>query len=66
MHLEKRLGLELRVENSGELVESRLSRYGEAPPLLIAEGSHSESDREKVGLSNRIARNETTATAARC
>jgi hypothetical protein len=30
-------GLELRVDNNGELVESRLSRYGEAPLLLIAE-----------------------------
>jgi hypothetical protein len=30
-------GLELRVENNGELIESRLSRYGEAPLLLIAD-----------------------------
>ena len=30
-------GLELRVEHDGELIESRLSRYGEAPLLLIAE-----------------------------
>jgi len=30
-------GLELRVEHGGELIESRLSRYGEAPLLLIAE-----------------------------
>ena len=30
-------GLELRVEHGGELVESRLSRVGEAPLLLIAE-----------------------------
>jgi hypothetical protein len=30
-------GLELRVEHAGELVESRLSRVGEAPLLLIAE-----------------------------
>ena len=30
-------GLELRVEHGGELVESRLSRFGEAPLLLIAE-----------------------------
>ena len=29
-------GLELRVENNGDLVESRLSRVGEAPLLLIA------------------------------
>ena len=29
-------GLELRVEHGGELIESRLSRYGEAPLLLIA------------------------------
>jgi hypothetical protein len=30
-------GLELRVEHRGELVESRLSRVGEAPLLLIAD-----------------------------
>ena len=30
-------GLELRVEPRGELIESRLSRYGEAPLLLIAD-----------------------------
>jgi hypothetical protein len=30
-------GLELRVENNGERVESRLSRVGEAPLLLIAD-----------------------------
>ena len=30
-------GLELRVEHGGELVESRLSRVGEAPLLLIAD-----------------------------
>jgi hypothetical protein len=30
-------GLELRVDHGGELVESRLSRFGEAPLLLIAE-----------------------------
>jgi hypothetical protein len=31
------LGLELRALHGDELVESRLSRYGEAPVLLIAE-----------------------------
>jgi hypothetical protein len=35
--LAERFGLKLRVENNGELIESRLSRYGEAPLLLIAE-----------------------------
>jgi hypothetical protein len=30
-------GLELRVENNRELIESRLSRVGEAPLLLIAD-----------------------------
>ena len=30
-------GLELRVEHGGELVESRLSRVGEEPLLLIAD-----------------------------
>lgn len=30
-------GLGLRVEHGDELVESRLSRFGEAPLLLIAE-----------------------------
>jgi hypothetical protein len=30
-------GLELRVELAGELIESRLSRVGEEPLLLIAE-----------------------------
>jgi hypothetical protein len=30
-------GLELRVEHGGELLESRLSRFGEAPLLLIAD-----------------------------
>jgi hypothetical protein len=30
-------GLELRVEHGGELIESRLSRYGEEPLLLIAD-----------------------------
>jgi hypothetical protein len=30
-------GVELRVEHGGELVESRLSRVGEAPLLLIAD-----------------------------
>jgi hypothetical protein len=30
-------GLELRVEHGGELIESRLSRYGIEPLLLIAE-----------------------------
>jgi hypothetical protein len=30
-------GLELRVEHGQELIESRLSRYGEAPLLLIAD-----------------------------
>ena len=30
-------GLELRIEHGGELVESRLSRVGEAPLLLIAD-----------------------------
>jgi len=30
-------GLELRVLHGGELIESRLSRYGEAPLLLIAD-----------------------------
>jgi hypothetical protein len=29
--------LELRVEHGGQLIESRLSRYCEAPLLLIAE-----------------------------
>jgi hypothetical protein len=31
------LGLELRVEHGGGLIESRLSRAGEAPLLLIAD-----------------------------
>jgi len=30
-------GLELRIEHGGELIESRLSRVGEAPLLLIAD-----------------------------
>jgi hypothetical protein len=30
-------GLELRVEHGGELIESRLSRIGEAPLLLVAD-----------------------------
>jgi hypothetical protein len=30
-------GRELRVEHGGGLIESRLSRYGEAPLLLIAD-----------------------------
>src|SRR5262245_28350647 len=30
-------GLELRVEHGGELIESRLSRYGIEPLLLIAD-----------------------------
>ncbi|HEV2670620.1 MAG TPA: hypothetical protein VGU74_05975 [Gemmatimonadales bacterium] len=30
-------GLELRVELAGELIESRLSRVGEAPLVLIAD-----------------------------
>jgi hypothetical protein len=30
-------GLELRVEHGGELIASRLSRFGEAPLLLIAD-----------------------------
>ena len=30
-------GLELRVEHGGELIESRLSRLGEAPLLQIAD-----------------------------
>ena len=30
-------GVELRVEHDGQLIESRLSRYGEAPLLLIAD-----------------------------
>jgi hypothetical protein len=30
-------GLEVRVEHGGELIESRLSRYREAPLLLIAD-----------------------------
>ena len=30
-------GLELRVEHGGEFVESRLSRVGEAPLLLVAD-----------------------------
>jgi hypothetical protein len=30
-------GLELRGEHGGELIESRLSRHGEAPLLLIAD-----------------------------
>jgi hypothetical protein len=30
-------GLELRIEHGDELLESRLSRYGEAPLLLIAD-----------------------------
>ena len=30
-------GLELRVEHGGELIQSRLSRYREAPLLLIAD-----------------------------
>ena len=30
-------GLELRVEHGGELIESRPSRFGEAPLLLIAD-----------------------------
>jgi hypothetical protein len=30
-------GLELRVEHGGELIQSRLSRVGEAPLLLIAD-----------------------------
>lgn len=30
-------GLELRVEHAGELIESRLSRYGIKPLLLIAD-----------------------------
>jgi hypothetical protein len=30
-------GVEPRVEHGGELIESRLSRYGEAPLLLIAD-----------------------------
>ena len=31
------IGLELRVEHGGELIESRLSRYGIEPLLLIAD-----------------------------
>jgi len=34
-HLAERLGLELRVLHGDELIESRLSRVGEAPLLLI-------------------------------
>jgi hypothetical protein len=30
-------GLELREEHGGELIESRLSRFGEEPLLLIAD-----------------------------
>jgi hypothetical protein len=30
-------GMELRIEHGGQLIESRVSRYGEAPLLLIAE-----------------------------
>jgi hypothetical protein len=30
-------GLELRIEHAGQLLESRLSRFGEAPLLLIAD-----------------------------
>jgi hypothetical protein len=35
--LAERLRLELRVEHGGELIQSRLSRFGEAPLLLIAD-----------------------------
>jgi hypothetical protein len=38
-------GLELRVLHGDELVESRLSRVGEAPLLLIADESESNPDR---------------------
>jgi hypothetical protein len=37
-------GLELRVEHSGELIESRLSRYGEAPLVPIADQLEGEPD----------------------
>jgi hypothetical protein len=30
-------GVELRIHQNNELIESRLSRYGEAPLVLIAE-----------------------------
>jgi hypothetical protein len=35
-------GLELRIELAGELMESRLSRFGEEPLLLIAEQAKAE------------------------
>ena len=41
-------GLELRVEHGGELVESRLSRVGEAPLPLIADQYESKSDGERL------------------
>jgi hypothetical protein len=34
---ETTFGVELRVEHGGQLIESRLSRYGEAHLLLIAD-----------------------------
>jgi hypothetical protein len=36
-HFPNDFGLELRVLRGDELIESRLSRYGEAPLLLIAD-----------------------------
>jgi hypothetical protein len=35
-------GLELRIELGGELIESRLSRFGEEPLILIAEQAKAE------------------------
>jgi hypothetical protein len=35
-------GLELRIELAGELIESRLSRVGEEPLILIAEQAKAE------------------------
>ena len=49
-------GLELRVELAGELIESRLSRFGEGPLLLIAEQANLTTTEAVVAASIQHAR----------
>ena len=46
-------GHELRVLHDGQLIESRLSRYGQAPLLLIADQTGGESDRARLATHAR-------------
>jgi len=58
-------GLELRIELAGELIESRFSRVGEEPLILIAAQAKAEL-RSKDGSSRPTRRNRNDTRVALC